>query len=361
MAGSGRCFGLIALVSGVLLAPILANQRRDRDGPRPPHLDTVTPPPHREGGALALGSCRQGTHHYGNRCYDVSKERVDYDTAVERCSGQNGGKLVTFKTAKIMDGLAHIFSDCRFPLGVAFGKAGKKVRNRGRPPPKRCKGRQRNPKSKKIPPGFLWIGLRRNGSGTADRPFRFSDGSPLGTFRRWINGQAPRPNAEDGKDCVAARIMNNQGWKRFTCSHPLRYICQSEMVIRQNGGESTGNSLTTEVSTSDAVGTTGDLFTYVTDGLPARQSGETPTPQGAALQAETRAGGAEKPSVNLWLLLPGLQITGMLILMVWGTLFAWKITEGGTRPVSATSHASVSAASDVPISEQVPKHFEGPD
>ncbi|XP_078596649.1 uncharacterized protein LOC144873274 [Branchiostoma floridae x Branchiostoma japonicum] len=325
MAGSGRCLGLIVLVSGVLLAPILANQKRDREKPRPPLLDTVTPPPHRGGGALALGSCRQGTHHYGNRCYDVSKEKVGYDTAVERCSGQDGGKLVTFKTAKIMDGLAHIFS------------------------------------SKKIPPGFLWIGLRRNASGTADRRFRFSDGSPLGTFRRWINGQAPRPNAEDGKDCVAARIMNNQGWKRFTCSHPLRYICQSEMVIRQNGGESTGNSLTTEVSTSDAVGTTGDLFTYVTDGLPARQSGETPTPQGAALQAETRAGGAEKPSVNLWLLLPGLQITGMLILMVWGTLFAWKITEGGTRPVSATSHASVSAASDVPISEQVPKHFEGPD
>ncbi|XP_066284334.1 uncharacterized protein [Branchiostoma lanceolatum] len=350
MAGSGRCVGLITVFSGLLLVPVMASQ--GREGPRPPLR--------RGGGPPALRHCRQGTFHHGNRCYDVRKDhQVDYDTAVERCSALDGGQLALFKNAQTMDGLAQIFSDCRSPPGVAFRKPRKNWWKR-RPP--RCRGRQPNPKSiksAKIPTGFFWIGLRRNLSGTAGQRFHFADGSPLGKFSRWLNGQASRD--DDGKDCVATRLMNNQGWKRFACSHNLRYICESEAKVRKDGEESTDNSLSTEVTTPGmSVGTTGSVDAYVTAGLAARQNAGTPTEQ-ESLPAKQKAGEPKKSSVNMWLLLPGLQITGMLVLMVWGTLFAWKITEGGTRPVSATSNASVSAASDVPITERITKNFEDPE
>ncbi|XP_066284335.1 uncharacterized protein [Branchiostoma lanceolatum] len=317
MAGSGRCVGLITVFSGLLLVPVMASQ--GREGPRPPLR--------RGGGPPALRHCRQGTFHHGNRCYDVRKDhQVDYDTAVERCSALDGGQLALFKNAQTMDGLAQIFSSI---------------------------------KSAKIPTGFFWIGLRRNLSGTAGQRFHFADGSPLGKFSRWLNGQASRD--DDGKDCVATRLMNNQGWKRFACSHNLRYICESEAKVRKDGEESTDNSLSTEVTTPGmSVGTTGSVDAYVTAGLAARQNAGTPTEQ-ESLPAKQKAGEPKKSSVNMWLLLPGLQITGMLVLMVWGTLFAWKITEGGTRPVSATSNASVSAASDVPITERITKNFEDPE
>ncbi|XP_019633241.1 PREDICTED: uncharacterized protein LOC109476676 [Branchiostoma belcheri] len=327
MVGSGRCAGLITVVSGLLLLPTLAR----RGGP-PGRPGRPTTP--------ASGPCRPGAFFYGNRCYDVSEKDVqeDYDTAVERCSALGpGGKLAVLKDAKTMDGLANIFSDCR------------------------------------IPPGLInfWIGLRRKPSGTADRRFHFADGTPLGSFSRWMPGQDP---AEDERDCVA--VLHSSGnvkpkWKRFKCNKNLRYICQSETNVHQSSEESTASkSLTTEITTQGpqgiAVSTTGHMYTYSTDGPPrepAKHNAGTSTAPLEPLTAKHRAGRRKeekKSSVNLWLLLPGLQITGMLILMVWGTVYAWKLTEGGTRPLSATS-STVSAASDVPISERIPKNFEDPE
>ncbi|XP_078679134.1 uncharacterized protein LOC144914816 [Branchiostoma floridae x Branchiostoma belcheri] len=333
MAGSGRCAGLITIISGLLLLPALA-----RRGGLPGRPGGRTTP--------ASGLCRQEAFLYGNRCYDVSEKDVqeDYDTAVERCSALGpGGKLAILKDAKTMDGLANIFS-------TAIGRGGGGVT------------------------GNFWIGLRRKPAGTADRSFHFADGTPLGSFSRWMPGQDPEAEDEDERDCVA--VLHSSGnvkpkWKRFRCDKNLRYICQSETNVHQSSEDSTAaNSLTTEITTQGpqgiAASTTGHMYTYSTDGPPrepAKHEAGTPAAPPEPLTAKHRAGRGkeeQKSSVNLWLLLPGLQITGMLILMVWGTVYAWKLTEGGTRPLSATS-STVSAASDVPISERIPKNFEDPE
>ncbi|KAI8503568.1 Epidermal growth factor-binding protein type B [Branchiostoma belcheri] len=417
MAGSGRCAGLITIISGLLLLPTLAR----RGGP-----------PGRPGGRTtpASGLCRQGAFLYGNRCYDVSEKDVqeDYDTAVERCSALGpGGRLAVLKDAKTMDGLANIFSPCsrNRPFYCSFRDVTSETRDCNKDG-----GRYRlsdtydpllQPRvsdvtswklqdvrkptttltytsstalphraAKCVPamplfrgmtaigrgagPVNFWIGLRRKPSGTADRSFHFADGTPLGSFSRWTGED---PGAGDERDCVAVMLRSGNDkpkWKRFKCDKNSRYICQSETNVHQNSEESTAanslTTLTTEITTQGpqdiAASTTGHMYTYSTDGPPrepAKHEAGTPTAPPEPLTAKHRAGrGKEekKSSVNLWLLLPGLQITGMLILMVWGTVYAWKLTEGGTRPLSATS-STVSAASDVPISERIPKNFEDPE
>ncbi|CAH1270983.1 CSMD1 [Branchiostoma lanceolatum] len=124
--------------------------------------------------------CKSGYTFFHHGCYKISSDTKSHGEARDSCR-RDGAELVAVRTQAVHDFLVRRLHAAQY-----------------------------------------WIGLRdsaREGS------WLYADGSPLGNFNMWGDGQ-PSGNWWYDEDCVAMHKPDSYRWHDFYCSKKYRYICQ---------------------------------------------------------------------------------------------------------------------------------------